>query len=197
MSADGATDMLDFTQLQGAVDGIVETLDFKQAAQKAKDNGDLNLFGENLTQGLADGITTNTSTVANTMNTVRDDTITALRTAFGMHSPSRLMMGEGINIPAGLAEGINAGANLAYAAMNVMQTRLVSQAALTARMMSAAFAQNLNLNPTTSGINGGTAGGTEGGIKFGDVYVQSKTDAEVMAYKISKLAQRTKAGYGS
>ncbi len=198
LSADGATDMLNMTQLQGALDGIVETLDFKQAAQKAIDNGNADLFGENLTQGLADGITTNTSTVSDTMNTVRDDTLTALRAAFAMHSPSRLMMGEGINIPAGLAEGITAGANLAYAAMAVMQTRLVSEAALTARMMSAAFAQNLNLSPTTSGISGGTTGGGNTNITFtGNMEVKSKTDAAVLASQIAALNRRSKAGYGS
>ncbi len=198
MSADGATDMLDFTQLQGTLDGIVETLDFKQAAQKAIDNGNADLFGENLTQGLADGMVNSASTTMQpAANTVRDTTLDALRTAFDMHSPARVMIPEGMNIPAGLAEGITAGANLVYAAMNVMQARLVSQAAMTARMMSIAFAQNLNLNPTAGGITGAGAGNDGTSITFGDVYVKSKTDAEVMARQIATLNRRNKAGYGS
>lgn len=197
LSVDGATDMLDFSGLQGAFDGIVETLDFKQAVQKAKDNGNLDQFGEYLTGGLADGINANISTVSDTMSAIRDQTISALNRAFQIHSPSKLMAQQGVYIPAGLAEGINQGAALAYAAMNAMQVRLVSQAAMTAKMMSAAFAANLNLNPKAGGISGGSTGTTSGtSVSFGNVYVNSKTDAEVLAAQISKLSQRQKAGYG-
>jgi hypothetical protein len=198
ISSDGATDMLDFTQLQGSLDGIVETLDFKQAAQKAIDNGNADAFGENLTQGLADGITTNSSTVSDTMNTIRDNTLAALNSAFEIESPSKLMARQGAYIPAGLANGINQGAALAYAAMNAMLPRRVSQAVATARAMSSAFAANLSFGASSgSTVSGSTGTNYEAGVKFGDVYVNSQTDAEVLAARISKLTQRKKAGYGS
>lgn len=178
LSADGVMDMIDVTQIQGAFDGIVESLDFKQSVQKAKDNGNINLYGEYLTQGLADGIVSNADAVASTMNAIRDATISALESAFEMHSPSKLMMAKGINIPAGLADGINAGAGLAYAAMSAMQANLVAQAAATAQMISAAFASNLNLT-----------------VKYGTTGTDSQSTLGLME-AIAKYAKRSQAGRG-
>lgn len=107
---------LDFTALQGGLDGIVGMLDFKAAAQAAVDAGKANEYGLYLTQGLAGGITANASEIAPGFTSIRDAALTALQTAFLMQSPSRLMAAQGIYIPQGLAQGILAGTSAVISA---------------------------------------------------------------------------------
>jgi hypothetical protein len=178
LTADGVTEMLDFSVIQGAFDGAVETLDFKQAVDKAKQSGNIDQFGKYLTGGLAEGVTSSAGTVAATMTTIRDATIKALMAAFAMQSPSRLMAAHGVNIPAGLAAGINAGAALAYGAMAAMQNNLVSQASRMAQMISSAFANNLHLN-----------------VKYGTTGAPGKTTQELMA-EMAAYNARERAGRG-
>ena len=110
------TENLDFTALQGGLDGIVGMLDFKAAAQAAVDAGKANEYGLYLTQGLAGGITANASEIAPGFTSIRDAALTALQTAFLMQSPSRLMAAQGIYIPQGLAQGILAGTSAVISA---------------------------------------------------------------------------------
>ena len=110
------TENLDFTALQGGLDGIVGMLDFKAAAQAAVDAGKANEYGLYLTQGLAGGITANASEIAPGFTSIRDAALTALQTAFQMQSPSRLMAAQGIYIPQGLAQGILAGTSAVISA---------------------------------------------------------------------------------
>ncbi len=184
LSAKGVTDLLDFTQLHGALDGIVETMDFKQAAQKAKDDGKLDQFGQFLTGGLADGVTNNAGAVAATMTTIRNDVLAALRAAFEMHSPSMLMTREGINIPAGIADGIRAGAAMAVNALNAMGSML--QTAASAQGSAAAAAYVSAFNAGMSGLNKGGAPGTGGSVSAKD-----------LRSEMQSLTRREQAGYGS
>lgn len=108
---------LDFTSLNGALDGIVEALDFKNAFDQAAKNGNVNEFGSYLVQGLADGVTANAGLIEPPFTTVAANALAALQAAFGIASPSTLMMAQGIFIPQGLALGITNGSGTVVAAM--------------------------------------------------------------------------------
>lgn len=111
------TENLDVSQMQGALDGIAGLLDFKQAAQTALDNGNANLYGENLVLGLGNSITANADKVdSGGFNAMRDAAIAALQTAFNMHSPSRVMAQYGVFIAQGVALGVRNGIPDVYAA---------------------------------------------------------------------------------
>jgi hypothetical protein len=109
LSDPSITENLDFSGLDGALNGIVGMLDFKQAAQQAVDSGKPAEFGQYLVMGLGQGVTDNANLIAPSFTSVRDAALTALQAAFQMHSPSQLMAAQGIFIPQGLAQGILAG----------------------------------------------------------------------------------------
>ena len=111
---------LDFTALDGALDGIVEALDFKNAFDQAAANGNVNEFGSYLVQGLADGVTANAGLIEPPFSTVAANALAALQAAFGIASPSTLMMAQGIFIPQGLALGITNGSGVVVAAMSTV-----------------------------------------------------------------------------
>lgn len=108
---------LDFTQLQGALEGMVGALDFKQAVDKASESGNVNLFGQYLVEGLAEGVETNAGLIEPPFTTVKENALSALRAAFGIASPSTVMAAEGIFIPQGIAQGITTGTPAATAAI--------------------------------------------------------------------------------
>ena len=118
------TENLDFTNLTGALEGLVKMLDFKQAVEQAQgENNNLTgAFGKYLVEGLANGVEENASLIAAPFTTVRDNALDALRAAFGIASPSTVMQVEGIYIPQGLAIGITDGAGAVIAAMAAVGT---------------------------------------------------------------------------
>ena len=131
----GSLELLDVTQLQGVLDGIIEGLDFKSAEGQ----------GENLTKGLADGAVRSADVVMpEAMNEIKAKTLTALQAAFEMQSPSRLMQREGLNISSGIALGVLQGVPQAVMAMNVLGVAMEAVARSRALSVSAAFNDNLN-----------------------------------------------------
>lgn len=119
---------LDFTALDGALDGIVETLDFKNAFDQAAANGNVNEFGSYLVQGLADGVTANAGLIEPPFSTVAANALAALKAAFGISSPSTVMMAQGVFIPQGLALGITNGSGVVVAAMAVVSNQTLAAA---------------------------------------------------------------------
>ena len=119
---------LDFTALNGALDGIVEALDFKNAFDQAAANGNVNEFGSYLVQGLADGVTANAGLIEPPFSTVAANALAALQAAFGIASPSTLMMAQGIFIPQGLALGITNGSGVVVAAMSTVSNATLAAA---------------------------------------------------------------------
>lgn len=106
LSSDTVTENLDFSAIDGAFDGIIELLDFTQAAQKAVENGDATSFGDYLIQGLADGITNSQETATTSASTVGTATVQALGAALGVSSPSTFAIEQGMYVDLGLAQGI-------------------------------------------------------------------------------------------
>lgn len=93
---------LDFTSITGALDGIIKALDFKQAVDQAAESGNVNEFGQYLTQGLADSITANSGLV---------------------QQPS---YNVGSNIAAGMVSGVNSGSSALAAAVRSMVSRAIA-----------------------------------------------------------------------
>lgn len=130
LSSDTVTENLDFSAIDGAFDGIIELLDFTQAAQKAVENGDATSFGDYLIQGLADGITNNSATAETSASTVGTDTVAALGAALGVQSPSVFAIEQGMYVDLGLAQGITENVGAVTAA--VQATGAVTIAAMMA-----------------------------------------------------------------
>ncbi len=125
---DTVANNLDLTSVQGVLDGVVETLNYEQAAQKATEAGNPEGFGQYLVQGLADGVTANASLIEPPFSTVAADAIAALQAAFNMHSPSQLMAEQGIFIPEGLALGIINGSGTVIAAIGAVSNGTIATA---------------------------------------------------------------------
>lgn len=117
LSSDSVTENLDFSAIDGAFDGIIELLDFTQAAQKAVENGNATSFGDYLIQGLADGITNNSATAETSASTVGTATVTALGAALGVQSPSVFAIEQGMYVDLGLAQGITENVDAVTAAV--------------------------------------------------------------------------------
>lgn len=130
LSSDSVTENLDFSAIDGAFDGIIELLDFTQAAQKAVENGNATSFGDYLIQGLADGITNNSATAETSASTVGTATVTALGAALGVQSPSVFAIEQGMYVDLGLAQGITENVDAVTAA--VQATGAATMAAMMA-----------------------------------------------------------------
>lgn len=118
-SSDAVTENLDFSAVQGAFDGAIETLDFLQAAQQAVENGNPEAFGQYLVQGLADGIDTNSTIPTTSASTVGTSTVQALGSALGVNSPSVFAIEQGMYVDLGLAQGITENVGAVTAAVQV------------------------------------------------------------------------------
>lgn len=130
LSSGAVTENLDFSAISGAFDGVIELLDFTQAAQQAVENGDATSFGDYLIQGLADGITDSAATAKTSASTVGTDTVNALASALGVHSPSVFAIEQGMYVDLGLAQGITE--NMSAVTAAVQGTGATAIAAITA-----------------------------------------------------------------
>lgn len=181
---------LDFTALNGALDGMIEALDFKNAFEQAAANGNVNTFGQYLVQGLADGVTANAGLIEPPFTTVRDSALTALQNAFQMHSPSVVMQNQGIFIPQGLAAGILAGSgavnsamatlgNSAVAVLRSILTREVGQSIanqIVNGMVSGLLSGAPRVNAAARAMGNAAASGTRGAL---EIHSPSRVFAEI------------------
>lgn len=103
---------LDLTKVSGSLDGIVELLDLKAASEKLGTD-----YGNGLTDGFADSITTGTVSVTTAATGMAGAADEAVRARLGMHSPSTVMIAHGINTATSWAMGIELGAPITTAAM--------------------------------------------------------------------------------
>lgn len=166
LNAPGAMDLLDVTGLQGAMDGAFKLLDYKGAVAAGKD----------ITQGLADGsVRTIEPSLGPATAEIKNRTLEMLRAQFDSHSPARVMIPEGMNITAGVAQGIMLGIPMAAAAMNTLG------AALTAIASS----------------QGASAGAAYGAAFSKQASVQLSLAINDLKRQLSLLEIRINRGYGS
>jgi len=163
-------DTFDATKTSGALDGIIELLDFKAAGEKAGTE-----YGGALTTGLADGLTTGTET-ATTAGTVMATAVDAsIADPLGIQSPSTVMRQHGLDIGLGLQLGILDGLPLAAAAMNVLG------AALTA----------------IASAQGTSAGAAYGSAFSSAASVSISLAIDKLNRELNKLSIRINSGYGN
>lgn len=150
-------EMLDVTGVTGALDGLIETIDLKGAAERALEDG--GHIGENITLGLADGLEAGSESVTGKADEIKDAFLTNFKAAFIIQSPSQLMAEQGGYIVEGLAQGIDDSAILVYAAMEGMGNQLIDQAAEIGIAMSRAFSDNIKLElpQITAGVTGNSS----------------------------------------
>lgn len=179
-------EMLDITAVQGSLDGLIESMDFKSAADKA--NGNVFKVGEHMVYGLADGVTANMSAVSSVPEKIKDDFVTKLRESFGIRSPSTVMAAEGPHIVQGLADGISASAYLVMGAIDGMSAQAVARAAAMGRAMSDAFNSNINFQVPAPGLMGGASINIKNGPGATDLYR--------LRQALNTSAKRDARGYG-
>ncbi|WP_157069076.1 hypothetical protein [Sandaracinus amylolyticus] len=86
-------------------------------------------YGEQLMTGLVSGIQKGRSLVVATLRGVASDATAALRSALQISSPSRVFAQLGVQIPRGLAEGVEAGTSAASGAVESMVSAEAPRAA--------------------------------------------------------------------
>lgn len=117
-------DAFDATKVSGALDGIVELLDFKTAGETAGTD-----YGAALTTGLADELTAGTELATTAATTMAEAVDTAFTTPLGIESPSTLFIQHGLDTVLGLQEGILEGIPVAASAMTMLGEALTAIAA--------------------------------------------------------------------
>lgn len=157
---------LDMSQLSGALDGIVEALDWKKAMETATENGDANNFGAYLTQGLADGITGSTGVATTSATTLGTSTVDALGGALGVSSPSVFAMEQGTFVDMGLADGITNNASLVTTAVTTMGASVISAMSMVCNQTVGTASSILSFGAGSS-IGGNMVAGLAAGILAG------------------------------
>ncbi len=165
-SDDSVMQNLDLSDLQGAFAGIVQALDFKSAFEQAAAAGDVNSFGDYLSQdllqsmtdagqnvpaGVGEGITGNESAATSAATTMGTDTIDAANAGLGVNSPSIFMIQSGMDVANGLAQGITSGGSVAIAAISAVSNQTISIARL---ILSASAGSSIGRNVAMGIANG-------------------------------------------
>ncbi len=122
---------MDMSGLSGAMEGIIKTLDFKQALEAAGENPAE--WGAYLSAGLAGGIDGSASQPAASGSAMASATVSAILSALGVASPSTYTIAAGGFLNEGLAIGIQSTAGM-----------VVGVAATTGAMIDAGFVQGIN-----------------------------------------------------
>jgi TP901 family phage tail tape measure protein len=122
--------------------------------------------GTNIVQGIWEGIQSMGSWLASNLKSFVSNYITGpIKSLLGIHSPSRVFAGYGVNIVQGLSNGINDNARRA-------------------EMASRNLAKRVAIAP---GINGGTRGGSSSRIHVEQHYHIQSTDPKKAAREASRL----------
>lgn len=116
-------------------------------------------LGVNIVKGIAQGITGGARWVFDAISNLGNAAVDKFKSVFNMHSPSRLMREEGINIPRGAAQGIDDGIPEI--------TRAVGRSREAAEEFAPKPAAEA---PARAGSSGGVAAG---GVTIGNLVLQS------------------------
>lgn len=117
---------MDFSSLQGAFAGIIKTLDYSEAMKQAAEAGNVNSFGEYLTQGLANGITETTDVGTQAASAFGTAVVNMLASALGVSSPSIYAIQDGMYMDMGLAQGITSNQGMVTSAMSAVCNQVVA-----------------------------------------------------------------------
>ncbi|GIO63582.1 phage tail tape measure protein [Paenibacillus cineris] len=155
-------------------------------------NIDLRQIGKDIMQGLLNGIKSMKDSVVNAAKDIANSVGDSVKDFFGIHSPSRLMLGYGKNIVQGLANGISGTASQA-----------VQSASALSGAVAGAIQNNVNgLSVAASSAMGGMSGGSSNtynmeGMFSGAVFqVRKDEDIRAISREIWNMAQQSQRGTG-
>lgn len=140
LQSDSIMENLDLRYTDGLLADILGIANFKQMMESGSSMAE---YGAYLTEGLMQGATEQEGTVISSWDTVKNQTLAALRAAFGIASPSAVMAAEGIYLPQGLALGVIGGLGALTAAIYSVSAAGVQIASVT---MSAAAGHAIGAN---------------------------------------------------
>lgn len=146
--------------------------------------------GQNIVQGLINGITSMGSKLYNSvLNFIKQKVPAPVLSVLGIHSPSKLMEGYGKFTVQGLALGIEKNAAMVGKAMNGVLNNI------TGADMQAAFGSSLSPSMAiNASLNGGTAGVQPVTTNiYGDISIASEVDANNFLARLTRnqeLAQK-------
>lgn len=135
--------------------------------------GDLGSIGENVVKGIWNGMSTMGSWIYNEIvGFVKSFIEKAVTDPLKILSPSRVMMGHGMNVAIGLAQGILGGAGAVAAASNAIAHAAASG------LSSSAGSIGAGIGTVAAAVGSGTSGTTGGG---GNVQLVLKIDSATIA----------------
>jgi len=111
--------------------------------------------GRDLIQGFWDGVSAKWTEFTTWLSDQLAKLPEVIKSFFGIDSPSKMMMGLGQDIMAGLAKGLQAGALQPQLAMQQASTAMVPQAAAVPVATGATFSRTLNMNMGGVNVNNG------------------------------------------
>lgn len=169
-----------------AIPRLIETVPklFKALADKFKDT-DWASVGKSIIDGIVEGIKKVAANIGKAAKDAAGDALAAVKQLLGIRSPSTVMRDQvGMQIGAGMAEGIAGSAGNVQAAMGRLNQHLVTTARATLSI---------------SGATGKASGGGLGGITINiNGSIRSADDARTMARELDRLvAIRTRASGGA
>ncbi len=133
-------------------------------------------LGKNIVVGIKDGIFNNVAIVVNAVTSLAERAFDAIKSFFGIHSPSTLMRDQiGKNLSLGMAEGISAYGDAAVATMSDM-----------AKAVSDAAEVSMNADFSSTGNAGRGTGNTLGMVTI-NVYGAEGQSSQDIAEKVADI----------
>ncbi len=133
-------------------------------------------LGKNIVVGIKDGIFNNVAIVVNAVTSLAERAFDAIKSFFGIHSPSTLMRDQiGKNLSLGMAEGISAYGDAAVATMSDM-----------AKAVSDAAEVSMNADFPSAGDAGRGTGSTLGMVTI-NVYGAEGQSSQDIAEKVADI----------
>lgn len=141
--------------------------------------------GQNLPNGLAEGITGNEGVATSAATTMGTDVIDAGNAGLGVNSPSIFMIQSGMDVANGLAQGITSGGSVAIAAISAVSNSVLNSArAILSIANSASIGRNVAIG-IANGIRSGSGMAAAAATALGNS-VMSALRASLQVHSPSK-----------
>jgi len=156
-------------------------------------NIDLKQIGKDIMQGLLNGIKSMKDAVVNSAKDIANSIGDSVKDFFGIHSPSRLMLGYGENIVQGLANGISETAKQAVQSASALSNAVAGAIQTSVNGLSVAVA---------GAVDGMSAGGSMNtynmeGMFAGAIFnVRKDDDIKAISKEIWNMSQQSQRGTG-
>lgn len=185
LSDPSLTENLDLGSVNGVMEGLVKTLDFKNACEQAGE--DPSQWGAYLSEGLAQGIDVSAGVPVASGSAMGQGTINAIKAALGVASPSTFMIAAGMNVSTGLAMGMEAGMGIAVSVASSMGSAVV---AVVTGILSSGTGFGIGSN-FGAGIAAGIASSTGSVVAAASALASAATSAVSSALQIHSPSKVT------